>query len=67
MSFSFRLPEEDDPVCECRYDEIHDRMDREDCPFHCDLVDAEPAEVLEADRKPPASVGLSDKKIASRG
>jgi hypothetical protein len=64
MSFSFRLPE-DDPVCECRYDEIRDRMDREDCPFHCDIVDAEPAGVLEAARKPPASVGLTDKKIAS--
>ena len=64
MSFSFRLPEED-PVCECRYDEIRDRMDREDCPFHCDLVDAEPAEVLEAGRKPPASVGVAGQKVAS--
>jgi hypothetical protein len=64
MSFSFRLPEED-PVCECRYDEIRDRMDREACPFHCDIVDDEPAGVLEAARKPPASVGLTDKKIAS--
>jgi hypothetical protein len=57
MSFSFRLPEED-PVCECRYDEIHDRMDREACPFHCDIVDDEPAVVLEGDRKPPKSVLL---------
>lgn len=32
--FSFRLPEED-PVCECKYDEAHDRRNREDCPFHC--------------------------------
>jgi hypothetical protein len=54
MSFSFRLPEQD-PVCECRYDEIRDRMDREDCPFHCDIVDAEPGTVLSVDRKPPAS------------
>jgi len=30
-------------------------MDLEDCPFHCDIVDTEPAAVLEADRKPPAS------------
>jgi hypothetical protein len=55
MSFSLRLPE-DDLVCECKYDEIHDRMDREDCPFHCEIVeDTEPA-VVPADRKPPAPV-----------
>jgi hypothetical protein len=63
MSFSFRLPEED-PVCECKYDETHDRTDREDCPFHCHMVDAEPAE-LEADRKPPASIGVSGQRLAS--
>ena len=56
MSFSFRLPEED-PVCECKYDEVHDRMDREDCPFHCDMVeDLEPVDVLPAGRKPPVSI-----------
>jgi len=54
MSFSFRLPEED-PVCECKYDEAHDRMDNEDCSFHCDKVeDSEPANV--AARKPPTSI-----------
>ena len=63
MSFSFRLPEED-PVCECKYDEIHDRMDREDCPFHCDLEEEEPAGVL-VHRKPPASAGVASKKVAS--
>jgi hypothetical protein len=57
VSFSFRLPEED-PVCECRYDEIRDRMGREDCPFHCNIAeDGERPEVLDAERKPPASVG----------
>ena len=55
MSYSFRLPEED-PVCECKYDEVHDRMDREDCPFHCDLEDdPNPASVLDVERKPPLS------------
>ena len=63
MSFSFQLPEVD-PICECKYDEVHDRMDREDFPFHCDLVDAEPVKVLEADRKPPASVGVTGQKLA---
>jgi len=38
MSYSFREPEEP-AICECKYDDIRDRMDREDCPFHCDLVD----------------------------
>jgi hypothetical protein len=58
MSYSFRLPE-DDLACECKYDEIHDRMDREDCPFHSDLVDdAEPASALYVDRKRPASEGM---------
>jgi hypothetical protein len=23
-------------VCECKYDEVRDRMDREDCCLHCD-------------------------------
>lgn len=38
MSYSFRLPGED-PTCECKYDALRDRMDREDCPFHCDMAD----------------------------
>ena len=38
MSYSFRLPEEDQ-ICECKYDAVRDRMDREDCPFHCDVTD----------------------------
>jgi hypothetical protein len=38
MSYSFRLPEAD-AICECRYDVVRDRMDCEDCPFHCDTAD----------------------------
>jgi hypothetical protein len=41
MSYSFREPEEPS-ICECKYDEVRDWMDREDCPFHCDLVDDKP-------------------------
>jgi len=38
VSYSFLEP--DWPAyCECRYDETRDEMDREDCPFHCGLVD----------------------------
>jgi hypothetical protein len=56
MSFSFRLPE-DDPVCQCKYDEAHDRMDKEDCAFHCDMVeDSASTTVLPAERKPPVSI-----------
>lgn len=64
MSYSFRLPEED-PICECRYDEVHDRMDREDCPFHCDMVDdPEPAREFSVERKPPAMIAGSRHTIA---
>ena len=53
MSYSFREPEEP-LVCVCKYDQIHDRMDREDCPFHCDIVDDPPEiEVLPTERKRP--------------
>jgi hypothetical protein len=36
MSFSMLEPEEP-PACECKYVEARDEMDRDDCPFHCDL------------------------------
>jgi hypothetical protein len=39
---------EEPPTCECKYDETRDEMDREDCPFHCDLVD----EVSQRDAQP---------------
>ena len=38
MSYSFQEPEWP-AVCECKYDEARDEMDREDCAFHFDLVD----------------------------
>jgi hypothetical protein len=61
MSYSMRLPEEE-PRCECFYDEARDEMDREDCPFHCDLIDEpEPAEVGQP-LKQPGIVGTGSKK-----
>jgi hypothetical protein len=37
---SYSLLEPEWPaVCECKYDEARDEMDREDCPFHCNQVD----------------------------
>jgi hypothetical protein len=54
VSYSFREPEWP-AVCECKYDEARDEMDRDDCPFHCDLMDnAAKAEVQTATRKRPA-------------
>jgi hypothetical protein len=26
-------------VCECKYDEVRDKMDRDDCLLHCDMED----------------------------
>ncbi len=49
MSFSMLEPEEE-PICECRYDAARDEMDRDDCPFHCDLVDDSGA-VVPVERK----------------
>ena len=39
MSYSFREPE-CPAYCECKYDEELDEMNREDCPFHCDVTDS---------------------------
>jgi hypothetical protein len=52
---SFSMIEPDEPMdCECRYDEIRDRMDRDDCPFHCDLPEDD--EVRPTQRKPATRV-----------
>jgi hypothetical protein len=65
MSYSFRLPEEDS-ICECKYDEVRDRMDREDCPFHCDMADdSEPAHEFSVGRKPPTSVTHVSRTVAA--
>ncbi len=39
------LEPEEEPICECRYHAARDVMDREDCPFHCDLVEESGVEV----------------------
>ncbi len=49
VSYSLREPEWE-AVCECRYDEARDKMDRGDCPFHYDLVDDAPEAVRQHDR-----------------
>jgi len=65
VSYSMREPEWP-PVCECKYDEVNDTVDREDCLLHCDMQDdPEPAEVLPAERKPPASFEVDARSPAS--
>jgi hypothetical protein len=57
VSYSFREP--DWPAfCECRYDEARDEMDREDCPFHCDIIYE--AAKGPATRKKPAQTDDAD-------
>jgi hypothetical protein len=54
------------PVCECRYDEVHDRMDREDCCFHCDMEEeiSEPQERQITLKKPAAMAGRDEENAA---
>ena len=53
--YSFREPEWL-AVCECRYDEARDEMDREDCPFHCDLVNSAAEAEVQTARKSPTQM-----------
>jgi len=58
MSYCMLEPEWD-PICECKYDPVLDKMDREDCLFHCDMEEHGPA-VIEDEpetgrRKPPGT------------
>jgi hypothetical protein len=57
MSYSFEEPPLP-PICECKYDEARDEMDRDDCPFHCDLVAG--FELVADSAKRPCSVSLED-------
>jgi hypothetical protein len=53
-------------VCECRYDEVHDRMDREDCCLHCDLEEeiSEPQERQVTFKKPTAMARRDEENVA---
>ena len=68
MSYSLQEPEWP-PICECLYDETRDEMFRGDCPLHCELDDeSQHAPLLQAERKPPASIeAASRKRKAKRG
>ncbi len=64
MSYSSKLPEEE-PTCECRWDEAHQRMDRDDCHFHFDLPEEPPevdqieTNVAESEPDPAQTIPLS--------
>jgi hypothetical protein len=38
------LAPDEEPRCECRYNRARDAMDRDDCAFHCDLIEESAAE-----------------------
>ena len=64
---SWSMLEPDEPlVCECKYDETRDEMDREDCHFHCELVE-DPAqqEAQRVERKKPTLTGVNERKDAA--
>jgi hypothetical protein len=50
VSFSFREPEWP-TVCECKYDEVRDEVDRDDCSFHDDSEYLTPEEIQTPSRK----------------
>ena len=59
MSYSMLEPESE-PVCECRYDEVRDRIDRDDCSVHWELREeasrAEPLSKKQTVRRKPAAI-----------
>jgi hypothetical protein len=57
---------EEPPTCECKYDETRDEMDREDCAFHCDLVDeVSQREAQPVQRKKARSTAASHQEDAA--
>jgi hypothetical protein len=64
VSYSFREPEWP-AVCECKYDEVRDEMDREDCPLHCGLSEnVAEEETLTPTRKKPMPAGGINESVA---
>jgi len=51
-----------EPVCECKYDEARDEMDREDCLLHCEAPDREALPVQRKMSKPAGTV--KDQEVA---
>jgi hypothetical protein len=50
-------------VCECKYDEVRDRMDRDDCGLHSDMEDdLSLPQVSPIALKKPTTTGKRDEK-----
>jgi hypothetical protein len=50
-------------VCECKYDEVRDRMDRDDCLLHRDMEDdLSLPQVRPTALKKPTTTGKRDEK-----
>jgi hypothetical protein len=65
VSFSMIEPEWE-PICECKYDPVLDKMDREDCFFHCDMEEqGPPIEEPEVILKKPAAIVQQRKEDAA--
>jgi hypothetical protein len=65
VSYSIQEPEWPS-VCECKYDEVHDRMDREDCLLHSDIEEEPPFPVEDQIAiKKPATIAKRDKENAA--
>jgi hypothetical protein len=71
MSYSMQEPDWP-PYCECRYDEVHDTVDSEDCLLHFDMEEGtipllkkrQPQESRTA-RKKPAAIAKRDEDNAA--
>jgi hypothetical protein len=66
MIVSYSMQEPEWPaVCECKYEEVHDRMDREDCLLHGDMAETIPAAREPIGFKKPATIAKRNKEDAA--
>jgi hypothetical protein len=68
MSYSFQEPDWP-PVCDCRYDEVRDEMDRGNCAIHCRMEEvprlAEEYPAAQRAPKKPAAILTRGKENAA--
>ena len=65
MSYSMQEPEWP-PVCECKYDEVHDTVDREDCLLHCHMEEeVVPPSENRTTLKKPATIAKRNEENAA--
>jgi len=64
VSYSMQEPEWP-PVCECKYDEAHDTVDREDCLLHSGMEEEVPLPEDQVTLKSPAAIAKREKENAA--